>query len=106
MIGWADPEECKSNKISKWLKSLSHNKFMYDQEVFSSTKPPNIIFVPDEALMNKLIENVATHTEDTDTLLIKFCDFLPPKPQWMVDIEEAREAERIRMAGNADESIL
>ena len=90
-IGWADPEECKSGKTSKWLKSLSHNKFMLDEEVFDKRSPPNIIFLPDEALMNKLIEHVATHSDDTNTLLIKFCDFLPPKPQWMIDIEKKRE---------------
>jgi len=34
MIGWADPEDSKINKASKWLKSLKHDVFMFDAETF------------------------------------------------------------------------
>ena len=33
-IGWADPEEFKTGKASKWLKNLTHNKYMFDMESF------------------------------------------------------------------------
>ena len=53
-----------------------------------------MIFVPEEPLWNKIIEAVAKHPENTDQLLIKFCDFLPPKPQWMIDQDEKKAALR------------
>ena len=65
-------------------------------------KPPNVIFVPDEALMFRMIELVAkAPNEDAEGLLIRFCDFLPPKPLWMLEQdkmnqEKEDEEQRIR----------
>ena len=94
-IGWADPEDTKSMmKASKWLKSLTHDNFIFNREAFNASKVPFLIFVPDEALLNRMIELVAkSPNEQAEGLLIKFCDFLPPKPQWMtqVSLENKRQ---------------
>ena len=56
---------------------------MFHDETFDVRKAPNVIFVPDEAMLTRLIEALAKHPGQTDALFIKLCDFLPPKPQWM-----------------------
>jgi len=66
MIGWTDPDDIKNNKATRWLRSLSHDNYLYDQNTFNPKKPPNVIFVPEEAVLNKLIEAVAKHGDDTD----------------------------------------
>ena len=93
-IGWCEPEETKAGKPMKWLRSLTHDNYLFDQEAFNPDISPNVIFVPEEPLWNKIIEAVAKHPENTDQLLIKFCDFLPPKPQWMIDQDEKKAALR------------
>ena len=87
MIGWTDPVESKIAKAVKWLKSLTHDNFLYPETCFSKTKPPPCIFIPDEAVFNKMIEAVAKGQENMDRVMNKFNDYLPPKPQWLIDQE-------------------
>ena len=56
-------------------------------------RPPNLIFVPDADLMNRLIELVAREAaeDDGDSLLIKFCDFSTPKPEWMLEQDRLKK---------------
>ena len=64
-----------------------------------------MIFAPDEPLLNKIIEAVAKHPENTDQLLIKLCDFLPPKPQWMIDQDEKKAALLAQKDGMLSEEL-
>ena len=48
MIGWTDPTQPVNTKAIKWLKSLTHDKFIYPEDSFDKTNPPSCIFVPEE----------------------------------------------------------
>ena len=78
---------------------------MFDEEAFNPDTSPNVIFAPDEPLLNKIIEAVAKHPENTDQLLIKLCDFLPPKPQWMIDQDEKKAALLAQKDGMLSEEL-
>ena len=104
MIGWADPDDGKIVKASKWFKSLSHENWIYEAETFSADTPPPVIFYPEEHLMNKMIESVARHPGNTDALLVKYCDFLPPKPAWMIEQDKLKQ-QLTKMATNVVEEI-
>lgn len=100
MIGWSDPVESKIVKAVKWLKSLTHDNFLYPETCFSKTKPPPCIFIPDEAVFNKMIEAVAKGQENMDRVLTKFNDYLLPKPQWLIEQEilvQERQATELRI---------
>ena len=76
LLCWADPDDSTSiHEVTKWLRSLSHSNYLYPEEEINPTKPPNIRFVPEIGLLNKLIESVAKHPGQTEKLRIKFCDF-------------------------------
>ena len=59
MIGWTDPVNPNPNKTVKWLKSLTHDNYVYPQSGFNPEKPTPCIFKPDVAILNKMIETVA-----------------------------------------------
>ena len=75
MIGWTDPNQPNnSSKAMIWLKSLKHDEYMYPKDTFDPKKPPSCIFVPETAIMNKMIVTVAQNSEDIGWLLAKFGD--------------------------------
>ena len=59
LIGWCDPKKPKPEKAIQWLKSLTHDNFIYPMETFDPNKPPVCIFVPEEKILNKMIETVS-----------------------------------------------
>ena len=85
MIGWTDPNQPNPQKPLKWLKSLNIENYVYPEECFDDKKAPSCIFVPEAAMFNKMIEAVAKHSENRDTLYAKFSDMEPQKPQWMIE---------------------
>jgi len=91
LIGWSDPEDTKTTKPLKWLKSLSIDNFIYPIESFDPKMPPQCIFVPEEPLLHKMIESVAKHAGNMDVLLNKYCDYLPPIPPWMLEQQRLKE---------------
>ena len=58
-IGWTDPSQPNANKTLKWLKSLTHDSYVYPEDLFDPEKPPTCIFVPELPIWIKLIETVA-----------------------------------------------
>ena len=46
IIGWCDPKKPKPEKTIQWLKSLTHDNYIYPMETFDPKKPPVCIFVP------------------------------------------------------------
>ena len=94
MIGWTDPNQPNPQKPLRWLRSLTHDKYMYPEETWNPNQPPSCIFMPDTALFNKMIETVARTPENKELLYAKFSDMEPPIPQWMIDDDMAKQ-ERI-----------
>ena len=87
MIGWTDPDKPNPQKAIKWLKSLTHDSFIYPQTNFDREKPPACIFIPETNILNKMIETVARNQKNKDMLFAKFSDMQQPKPQWAIDYE-------------------
>ena len=67
---------------------------MYPEETFDPENPPSCIFLPETAIMNKMIGAVARTQDNKDLLYSKFSDMEPPTPQWMID-EQVAKAERL-----------
>ena len=87
MIGWTDPDKPNPQKTIKWLKSLTHETFIYPMTTFDPEKPPSCIFVPEQDIMFKMIETVARNQKNKDMLYAKFSDMQHRKPQWLIDLE-------------------
>ena len=86
-IGWTDPATPNPQKALLWLKSLNHTVFIYPEDTYDPLKPPSCVFVPDTAVLNKLIEAVARTPDNKDLLYAKFSDQKQPRPQWMIDYD-------------------
>ena len=59
MIGWTDPNTPNPGRAINWLKSLTHDTYVYPADTFDKEQSPVCIFVPEDAMMNKMIETVA-----------------------------------------------
>ena len=90
MIGWTDPDKPNVNKTKSWLQSLKHDEYIYPEDTFDPKKPPACIFVPEPALMNRMIETTAKNTNELAWLYAKFGDMEQPKPQWLIEQEELK----------------
>ena len=80
MIGWTDPMQPDPKKALQWLKALRHDVYLYPMETFNKKKPPACVFVPETAVLNKLIEAVARTPGNKELLYAKFGDQEQPKP--------------------------
>ena len=94
MIGWTDPSQPNPNKARTWLRSLSHENFVYPEELFDPKKPPVCIFVPETPILNKMIEACARNMENKHMLYAKFSDMEQPIPKWMLEEKEAKLQQR------------
>ena len=81
-IGLADPNEKNPIKSLKWLKSLHHDVLIYPAECYDpeQKKPPSCLFVPEPALMNKMIEAAARYHDNVPMLYAKFNTMEMPMP--------------------------
>ena len=92
MLGWTDLDDPKAvPNVSKWIRTLSHDNYLFPEEKLSPEKPPNIVFMPEEDLLNKLIEYAAKHHGNTDNLLAKLSDHCPSMPEWMKEQRRLKE---------------
>jgi len=95
MIGWTDPVNPNPKIAIKWLKSLTHDSYVYPEELFDKKSPPVCIFVPETPLFNKMIETLAKNNNNLEATMHKFSHYDQPKPQWM--IEEERKKYELKM---------
>ena len=109
MIGWTDPSSPDPRKPMKWLKSLNHENFIYPAHLNDPNplNSPPCVFVPDTAILNKMIEVVARNIMDKNVLYSKFSDMEPAKPQWMIELNEEKLAQEAleKKILNTDESL-
>ena len=98
MIGMSDPVNGKPDKAMKWLRALHHETRVYPEETYfeDDSRPPICIFVPETALMNKMLEATAKNSHNMELLLSKFNCLDMPKPQWLQDQEQAIRLEKDR----------
>ena len=98
MIGMSDPVNGKPDKALKWLRSLSHETRVYPEETYfeDDDRPPICIFVPETALLNKMLEACAKNSHNVELLFSKFNCLDMPKPQWLLDEEMAKKLEKER----------
>ena len=82
MIGMSDPVNGKPDKALKWLRSLSHETRVYPEETYfeDDDRPPICIFVPETALLNKMLEACAKNSHNVELLFSKFNCLDMPKP--------------------------
>ena len=72
-LGWSDPVTCNATKVIKNIKNITFENFVYPEELMNPDKPPACIFVPSTAILNKMIEAAAKHT-NKHLLLARFSD--------------------------------
>ena len=51
------------------------------------------MFVPEDDLLNKMIRAVAESQDNMDQLFAKLNDYLPPKPEWLIEAEAKKALE-------------
>lgn len=73
MLGWSDPVTSNTTKVVKFIKNITFENFVYPENLMVEEKPPACIFVPSTAILNKMIEAAAKHT-NKHILLSKFND--------------------------------
>ena len=109
MIGWTDPSNPQINKPMQWLKSLNHDEYLYPKDTYDPKNPPRCVFVPEQAIMHKMINAVAMYMDDIPVLYSKFGYLEQPKPQWMIEQEKIvleRMKEEARIRGDLEESSM
>ena len=82
MIGMTEPVNGKPDKALKWLRSLNSETRVYPDDCYfeDDSRPPHCIFVPETAILTKMIETCAKNPNNLELLFSKFNCLDMPKP--------------------------